>query len=136
MMKISAILETCICASDIEAAEEFYTRVTGLEAFARQPGRHVFFRCGQGVFLIFNPVATKEATPSSGGIIPGHGTIGAGHVCFRVGEDEIPAWKERLRAEGVEIESVVDWPGGGTSLYFRDPAGNCVELAPAIIWNL
>src|SRR5438105_1039171 len=53
------ILETCVYARDLEAAERFYTTVLGLEVIARMPGRHVFFRCGRGVFLVFNPDKTE-----------------------------------------------------------------------------
>ena len=35
---------------------------------------------------------------------------------------------------GVAIEAEVEWPSGGRSLYFRDPAGNVVELAPPTLW--
>jgi len=136
-MKITGILETCLCATDLEAAEAFYTQVLGLEMFAKVPGRHVFFHCGPGVFLLFDPAVTAhEASWVNGSPIPPHGTTGAGHVCFRVAEREIPAWRERLQQAGVEIESEVEWPAGGTSLYFRDPAGNCLEVAPARIWGL
>lgn len=136
-MKISGILETCLCATDLDAAEAFYTQVLGLEMFAGEPGRHAFFRCGNAVFLLFNPdVTANETSFVNGSPIPPHGTTGAGHVCFRVGENEIPAWRERLQRAGVEIESEVEWPAGGTSLYFRDPHGNCLEIAPAKIWGL
>jgi catechol 2,3-dioxygenase-like lactoylglutathione lyase family enzyme len=37
---------------------------------------------------------------------------------------------------GVEIEAEVTWPSGGQSIYFRDPAGNSVELATPQTWNL
>ena len=41
----------------------------------------------------------------------------------------------RLLAEQrVAIEREVDWPGGGFSLYFRDPAGNSLELATPRLW--
>jgi len=29
----------------------------------------------------------------------------------------------------------VKWPRGGTSLYFRDPAGHLVELATPGLWS-
>ncbi len=41
----------------------------------------------------------------------------------------------RLEAAGVAIESEVTWPRGGRSLYIRDPAGNCVELASPKLWG-
>ncbi len=136
-MKISAVLETCLCATDLDEAEAFYTQVLGLEMFAKEPGRHAFFRCGNSVFLLFNPeVTAHETSIINGSPVPRHGTTGAGHVCFRIAENEIPAWRERLQRAGIEIESEVEWPAGGTSLYFRDPAGNCLEVAPAKIWGI
>ena len=39
-------------------------------------------------------------------------------------------------AAGVRIEAEVAWPGGGRSIYVRDPSGNSVELATAAVWGL
>ena len=64
-----------------------------------------------------------------------HGTHGAGHVCFRIDAEALAAWRERLERAGVAVEAEIAWPRGGTSLYVRDPAGNSVELAPALIWG-
>jgi catechol 2,3-dioxygenase-like lactoylglutathione lyase family enzyme len=36
----------------------------------------------------------------------------------------------------VAIEQEMDWPRGGRSFYFRDPAGNSLELATPKIWGL
>ena len=41
-----------------------------------------------------------------------------------------------LEAKGVAIEADFEWPGGGRSIYFRDPAGNCLEFAEPRIWKL
>jgi catechol 2,3-dioxygenase-like lactoylglutathione lyase family enzyme len=57
-------------------------------------------------------------------------------VAFAVAEAELPAWRERLGAAGVEVEAEIEWPRGGRSLYVRDPAGNSVELATPRIWGL
>ena len=62
-LKVASVLETCIYAEDLEAAEAFYRSVLGLEAFQKAPGRHVFFYCGpHAVFLVFNPEATVSPT--------------------------------------------------------------------------
>jgi len=129
-MEVTAVLETCLYADDLDAAHGFYTEVLGLRFYSRVPGRHVFFRCGSGMFLVFNPSATAEP-----GFTP-HGASGPGHVAFRIPASEFDQWRERLRSKNVPIEAEVDWPRGGHSIYFRDPAGNSIELASAGIWGL
>lgn len=131
-MRAREILEACVYAEDLEAAERFYAGVLGMEVVARVEGRHVFFRCGGRVFLVFNPAKTAAA----GGAIPGHGAAGPGHVCFAAAHDELPAWRAHLRAHGVAVEAEHTWPGGGESIYFRDPAGNSVELGTPSIWRI
>jgi catechol 2,3-dioxygenase-like lactoylglutathione lyase family enzyme len=123
-MQAGEMLEACVYADDLDAAERFYTSVLGMEVIARVEGRHVFFRCGGRMFLVFNPARTREG----GGAIPAHGAEGAGHVCFAMRAD--------LQASGVEVESDYTWPGGGRSLYFRDPAGNSLELGTPAIWRI
>ena len=136
-MTITRVLETSLYAADLTAAERFYAGVLGLEAFARAEGRHVFFRCGPGVFLVFDPARTSaEPGIVNGAVVPSHGATGPGHAAFAVAEVELDRWRERLTVAGVPIESEVHWPGGGRSLYVRDPAGNSVELATPRIWKL
>jgi catechol 2,3-dioxygenase-like lactoylglutathione lyase family enzyme len=114
---IDRVLEACLYAADLDAAERFYVEVLGLERFSAAPGRHVFFRCGQGMFLVFNPERTSTETSLVGGApVPTHGAAGAGHVAFAVPDADIPAWRSRLEAAGVAIESEVSWPRGGRSL--------------------
>ena len=50
--------------------------------------------------------------------------------------DEITAWRAHLEKQGVSIEADFEWPEGGRSIYFRDPAGNCLEFAEPRIWGL
>jgi catechol 2,3-dioxygenase-like lactoylglutathione lyase family enzyme len=130
-MQAREILETCVYAEDLDAAERFYADVLGLERIGRVEGRHVFFRCGGGVFLVFDPRATAE-----GGHVPAHGATGPGHACFAVRSDEMDGWREHLRDKGVTIEQEHEWPGGGRSIYLRDPAGNSIELGTPRIWKL
>jgi catechol 2,3-dioxygenase-like lactoylglutathione lyase family enzyme len=68
--------------------------------------------------------------------VPPHGARGPGHLCFRAAGAELDAWRGRLEAAGVAIESAFDWPQGGRSIYFRDPAGNSLEFAEPRIWGL
>jgi catechol 2,3-dioxygenase-like lactoylglutathione lyase family enzyme len=135
-MKPSAILETILYAGDLDKAEAFYGQVLGLERTARAGDRHVFFRCGDQMLLIFNPAITL-VPPAPGALpVPPHGARGAGHVCFKASAEEIGRWRGALDASGVAIEADFEWPQGGRSLYFRDPAGNSVEFAEPRIWGL
>jgi catechol 2,3-dioxygenase-like lactoylglutathione lyase family enzyme len=135
-MTPAGILETVLYATGLDAAEGFYRDVLGLEPFVRVPGRHLFYRCGNQVLLIFNPDATR-VPPAPGALpVPPHGAVGPGHVCFRATSAEIDAWAGRLAAKGIAIEADFEWPEGGRSIYFRDPAGNCLELAEPRIWGL
>jgi catechol 2,3-dioxygenase-like lactoylglutathione lyase family enzyme len=134
---IAGVLETCLYARDLDAAGRFYAEVLGLREIARAEGRHVFFACGAGVLLLFNPDVTGTTPGVVGGVpVPAHGAVGPGHVAFAVAEEAIPAWRERLAGHGVAIEAEIAWPRGGRSLYVRDPAGNSVELAPRRIWGI
>jgi catechol 2,3-dioxygenase-like lactoylglutathione lyase family enzyme len=142
-MQPAAILESAVYADDLDAAEDFYGRVMGLERIAKVPGRHVFFRCGRGVLLVFNAEATSSQPPPDAKLpVPPHGARGPGHLCFAANAEEIEVWKARLTAQGVAVEADFHWPPttgetqGGRSIYFRDPGGNSLEFAEPRIWGL
>jgi len=82
------------------------------------------------MLLIFDP----EQSAPPGRPIPSHGATGPGHVAFTVGPGGLEAFAAELRRRGVAIESEVEWPEGGRSLYIRDPAGNSVELIEGEAW--
>ena len=133
-MTPSAILETAVYAADLAAAEAFYGGLLGLPVIAKVSGRHVFFRVGTGVLLVFNPAATEVPSNSPALPVPTHGARGVGHVCFAASRVEIAAWRERLVQVGVAVEAEFDWPNGARSLYVRDPGGNSVEFAEPRLW--
>jgi catechol 2,3-dioxygenase-like lactoylglutathione lyase family enzyme len=132
MHEILAVVETGVYVDDLARAEAFYHDVLGLEVIGREAGRHVFFRVGPaGVLLVFNPDTTLE-----GGALPAHGARGPGHFALGIQADDLDGWRARLAACGVAIETEVRWPRGGQSIYFRDPAGNSVELLTPGLWGL
>jgi len=135
-MRPSGILETVLYAKDLRAARQFYENVLGLDCFAEDGDRDVFFYCGNQVLLIFNPDRTSVARLPGPGVAPPHGAFGQGHLCFRAGSKEIDLWRRRLESHGIAIEADFVWEGGGRSLYFRDPAGNCIEFAEPELWSL
>src|SRR5260370_29791662 len=130
-MNAIRILETSLYTDDLEQAQSFYTGVLGFELFAKEPGRHLFFKCGNQMLLIFDPNRTLNETE-----VAPHGARGPGHVAFAVPLAELEEWASRLRSNGTKIEDDVSWPKGGRSLYFCDPAGNCLELASSLVWGI
>lgn len=136
-MQPSAILESALYVTDLDAAEAFYAGVLGLEKIAGVSNRHVFFRCGSGVLLLFNAEATRQPpSPNAKLPVPPHGTTGQGHLCFAATAGEIDGWKTHLAEKKITVEADFEWPGGGRSIYFRDPSGNSLEFAEPKIWNL
>jgi catechol 2,3-dioxygenase-like lactoylglutathione lyase family enzyme len=135
-MTPAAILESALYVDDLDKAEAFYGEVLGLTRIAKAEGRHVFFRCGDGVLLLFNADATEIPPPADARLpVPPHGARGSGHLCFRAAGEEIEAWRRDLEKKGVAIEADFEWPNGGRSIYFRDPAGNSLEFAEPKIWG-
>ena len=132
----AGVLESALYADDLQRAEAFYGGILGMERIVAVEGRHVFFRCGEGVVLIFNPAATVAPPLNPDMPVPPHGATGQGHLCFRASKVEIDGWVSHLTANGVAIEADFHWPNGARSIYFRDPAGNSLEFAEPKIWGL
>jgi len=125
---ITGILETVLYVADIDRAEQFYRDVMALRPIGKEPGRHVFFRVGSGVLLLFRAERTRRSAS-----LPPHGADGEIHVCFTIAPDEYETWKARIREHQIVVEKETEWPHG-RSFYFRDPDGNLLELANADIW--
>ncbi len=113
-----------IHVSDWERARDFYTRVIGAEAVARDGGAYVF-RLGEQQLNVHGP----GAMPTPVARIPV--APGNSDLCFRW-HGPIAGAKAHLEAEGVEIElgpvRRFGAKGPGTSLYFRDPDGSLMEF--------
>jgi catechol 2,3-dioxygenase-like lactoylglutathione lyase family enzyme len=98
----------------------------------KEPGRSVFFQVGEASALL----AFLAEVTSKGGHLPPHGANGPGHFALGIETEALDAWRKHLQAHGIAIEKEVEWPRGGRSLYFRDPAGNSVELVTPGVWGL
>lgn len=135
--KIISTLESALYADDLTAAMTFWDDIIGLERIAFVPGRHIFYRAGAGVLLIFRAEATRiPPAPDARLPVPPHGTTGAGHFCLGVRGDDLNDWRGWLEQNSITIEQDFTWPQGGRSIYFRDPAGNSIELADPKIWEI
>jgi catechol 2,3-dioxygenase-like lactoylglutathione lyase family enzyme len=129
--RVTRVYETVVYASDVAGTAAFYEEVVGLRGIEPPDELSAAFRAPDGgLVLIFDP----ERSSAAGRFVPPHGARGAGHLAFSVEDGALDDAKAALAESGVEIEREIGWPRGGRSLYFRDPAGNSVELVEGEIW--
>lgn len=114
---------TCINVSDIRRARRFYEGTFGFDVMEHDD-RFCAFQVGPDVLLLFMQGGSDHPIAVTGGLIPPHNTLGAGHFAFAVFADEVESWRRILTDRGIQIESEISWGQGGHSVYFRDPDGN------------
>jgi catechol 2,3-dioxygenase-like lactoylglutathione lyase family enzyme len=125
------VYETVVYASDVDRTTAFYRDVLQLRQIDGPDEHSAALRLADNsVLLIFDPARASLA----GRAVPAHGAVGAGHVAFAVDPGVLSHWRRRLTELGVELEQEQRWGERGESLYFRDPAGNSVELVAGEIW--
>ena len=134
-LNIDGVLEAALYVDDLDAAAAFYGDLLELEEILRLEGRHVFFRCGSTVVLLFRAEATVKPPSDSALPVPTHGAVGPGHLCFSVPNERMELLLERLTKGDIEIEADFHWPNGARSVYVRDPAGNSIEFAEPKLWG-
>ena len=129
MPALRRLIETALYVEDAPTAARFYREVLGLEPVGEPDERDAFFWVGDSILILFKADITLQ-----GGELPAHDARGPGHIAFEIAPGEVEEWKQRLTAHGVAIEH--DWTDAtGTSLYFRDPAGNLLELITESRWH-
>jgi catechol-2,3-dioxygenase len=132
-MKINKVVETCIYSSDLESMKKFYVEIIGLSVIQEERDKLIFLRAGKSMLLIFDPLRTSinnESLPTHGAMTPPSSI----HFAMEIEEEEYPRCKEHLGRNGIAIQKEVNWDGKTKSLYFRDPAGNLVELITSGGW--
>lgn len=132
--KIAGVIETAIHVEDMKRAEEFYERIFGFEKMMGDDRFCAFNIGGLDVFLLFRSGGSTQPTQIPGGRIPPHGGSGPLHFAFAIAEPDWDLWTKHLESNSVAIESIVRWPRGGRSIYFRDPDNHLVELATPGLW--
>jgi catechol 2,3-dioxygenase-like lactoylglutathione lyase family enzyme len=134
-MKVTGVVETAISVADVAASARFYAELFGFDkliedsricALAVAPGQ---------VFLIFLRGGSTTPLQTGGGMIPPHDSQGQQHFAFGIPAEDFDSWCSRLRARKIAIESIVTWPLGGRSIYFRDPDHHAVELLTPGVWK-
>ena len=133
-MRPRRVLETAVYCDDLARTLAFYRDLLDAEPML-QVERVAAFDAGEGtVLLLFQRGACDYPFEAAGGMVPGHTSTGPAHLAFAIDKSEVRAWLDRLEALRIPIESRVDWPRGGHSIYFRDPDGRSVELATPGTW--
>lgn len=126
-MKIKKVVETCIYSSDLASMKNFYAGILGLPVIQEEQDKLIFLKAGKSMLLIFDPLRTK----TNNGSLPAHGTPtppSSIHFAMEIEKQEYHASKKLLIDNNIVIEKEVDWNSDAKSIYFRDPAGNLVEL--------
>jgi catechol 2,3-dioxygenase-like lactoylglutathione lyase family enzyme len=129
-MELQGLLEVSLYydESHAEAVHDLYEGTLGLRRVAKWSDGTAL-RLGSGVVLLF----CRQRLADRDEPISEHGSHGPGHVCFTVRDGAYEDWRQRIdNAPGVVHEQ--DWPNGGRSFYFRDPAGNLLEIADGDLW--
>lgn len=133
--RVGGVLETSLYVDDLTGAVAFYRDLFGFPPFFHDARMAALEIPGGQVLLLFQRGATLEPAPGpGGGFIPPHHGEGSLHLCFAIPFGELAAWEAHLSARGVAVESRLRWARGGTSLYFRDPEGNSLEVATPGLW--
>jgi glyoxylase I family protein len=113
-MKLSGVHHVSLNVHDAKETGRFYIEVLGLEELPRPnfPFAGYWLKAGdQEIHLI-------EVTD--------HRKPGGEHFAFKV--DDIDGVCRDLEARGVKVSKPMDVPGAGRQAFFRDPAGNLLEL--------
>jgi catechol 2,3-dioxygenase-like lactoylglutathione lyase family enzyme len=133
-LKFGKIIETCIYSPDLDVMRDFYVNRLGLDLVSEEEGRHVFVKAGKSMLLIFNPENTRLAANS---IFPVHGAMtppSSIHFALEIEQVGYEGAKNVLIQNKIPIEKEMSWGSGGKSIYFRDPAGNLVEIVTKGQW--
>jgi catechol 2,3-dioxygenase-like lactoylglutathione lyase family enzyme len=136
MPAVTGVVETCLYVDDLERAERFYEEICDFKKLIGDERFCALSVADRDVLLLFVRGKTLEAIPTPGGMIPPHDGGGQEHLAFAIPADSESAWRQRLQEGSVAIESTVDWPRGGRSIYFRDPDRHLVELITPGCWSI
>lgn len=119
-MELRGVHHVSLNVADAAASERFYVDVLGLERLDRPdfgfPGAWLGCADGRQVHLI----QVEDWVAPKGQ-----------HFAFAV--EDIEGMRQELQAKGIKVSETSVVPGAGRQCFFRDPAGNMIELnQPAV----
>ena len=130
---IKALGEVVLRVRDLDAMQEFYEKVIGLELLERFDNTMVFFRIGpdhedhaQSLALCDQSGEADHPSLHYTGLDPEKSTLH--HIAFTISVSDYEAEKERLRNLGLDVETGEHGWVHYRSLYIADPEGNVVEF--------
>ncbi len=145
-MKIQTIYHTGFIVEDLDRALEFYTDLLGM-AIEREPAvsdtpwiaevvgyekvemRMAYVGVGDGHSIELIEYIFPRGDVRSDQFE--RNKPGSAHAAMVV--DDVPAWRERLEAEGIKVfgpteERDLEYPWARHAFYFQDPDGNWLEM--------
>lgn len=111
-MPAPRLFRVILPAGDLQSSVAFFASVFEEPGERVSPGRH-YFRCGQTILAIVDPIADGNAAP---------GRPNSDHVYFSV--TGLEAWLDRVAAVGATSPGIAKRPWGERSFYCHDPFGN------------
>ena len=128
---VAGVLETALYYrhADRDVVLGFYDETLGMRRVAGWEDGTAY-RLGAGVLLLFDADLLAERE----GPVADHGPGGEGHVCLVAEPGRYDELRERVEAAGVEVTHEHEWSAGKRSFYFKDPAGNLLEVADSDLW--
>ena len=132
---VQRMLEFGLYVEDVSLAADFYHNLFRFRVLLSKERIAALDVEGRQILLLFKHGASSEPMNVPGGLLPPHDGEGTSHVAFAIQESDLQPWEGWLREQDVEIESEIEWEGGGRSLYFRDPDGHLLEVVTPGVWE-
>ena len=136
MPSLTGVLETSLYVDDLDRASRFYEETFGLTRIEGDDRFRAYNVGGRSVLLLFRRGASNHVTQLPEGKLGPHDGTGPLHLAFSITAEALPAWEKLLVERGIAIETRIQCPRGGTSIYFRDPDNHLVELATPGVWSI
>lgn len=123
------------CGLVSTGASQFYRKLFGFDVLFQDDRLCSLNVRPAQVLLLFRRRGSLNDVHVPGGVLPGGmDAQGRSHMAFAIECAWLEDWRNWLEQNEIVIESTVRWERGCTSLYFRDPDGNLLELATPGIW--